>query len=318
MEQTVEFLSKGDTVHGTLFRPDDAPDGPLPTVVMAGGWCYVKEIVLPHVARIVNLAGVQCLGFDYRGFGESEGQRRNHLDPWWQIEDYKNAITYLESRDDVDADAIGAFGISYSGGHVLILAATDPRVKAVVSTVPVVDGHANMRRAHGELRYRELEARILEDRRARYNGEGGYLPMTSRTPHEELSTWPFPHTNKVFMQIKETEAPRHEHFSTVESTENLINYTVFPYLGRILNTPVMMLVAEGDNLTLWDLEIDAFNQIPSPSKELVVMSGISHMSIYSDRPDTNVAATHASRWFGKHLAGLDRVEQLEAALAGVA
>ena len=76
MEQAVEFLSKGDTVRGTLFRPDDAPDGPLPTVVMAGGWCYVKEIVLPHVARIVNLAGVQCLGFDYRGFGESEGQRR--------------------------------------------------------------------------------------------------------------------------------------------------------------------------------------------------------------------------------------------------
>ena len=318
MEQPVEFSSQGDVVRGTLFRPDDAGDGPLPTVVMAGGWCYVKEIVLPHVARIVNLAGVQCLGFDYRGFGESEGQRRNHLDPWWQIEDYKNAITYLESRDDVDADAIGAFGISYSGGHVLILAATDPRVKAVVSTVPVVDGHANMRRAHGELRYRELEARILEDRRARYNGEGGYLPMTSVTPHEELSTWPFPHTNKVFMQIKETEAPRHEHFSTVESTENLINYTVFPYVSRILNTPTMMLVAEGDNLTLWDLEIDAFNRIPSSSKELVIMSGISHMSIYSDRPDTNVAATHASRWFGKHLAGLDRIEQLEAALAGVA
>jgi pimeloyl-ACP methyl ester carboxylesterase len=318
VEQPVEFLSQGETVRGTLFRPDEAPDGPLPTVVMAGGWCYVKEIVLPHVARIVNLAGVQCLGFDYRGFGESEGRRRNHLDPWWQIEDYKNAITYLESRDDVDADAIGAFGISYSGGHVLILAATDPRVKAIVSTVPVVDGHANMRRAHGELRYRELDARILEDRRARYDGEGGYLPMTTTTPSEELATWPFPHTNKVFLELKETEAPRHEHFSTVESTENLINYTVFPFLGRILKTPVMMLVADGDNLTLWDLEIEAFNKVPSPTKELVIMSGISHMSIYSDRPDTNVAASHAGRWFGKHLAGLDRVEQLEAALAGVA
>ena len=314
MEHSVEFLSQGDTLRGTLFRPDDAPDGPLPTVVMAGGWCYVKEIVLPHVARIVNLAGVQCLGFDYRGFGESDGARRQHLDPWWQIEDYKNAITYLESRDDVDADAIGALGISYSGGHVLILAATDPRLKAVVSIVPVVDGYENMKRIHGELRFRELEKLLLDDRRARYDGDEGCMPMSTMRPSEELASWPIPQTNEVFLQLKKTEAPLHEHYNTVESTENLINYTVFPYVGRILNTPVMALVAENDNLTLWDLEIDAFNQIPSPSKELVVMSGISHLSIYSKRPDTNVAATHASRFFGKHLAGLERVEPLEAAL----
>lgn len=61
---------------------------------------------------------------------------------------YRNALTYVESRDDVDSNRLGVFGISYSGGHVLILAAIDSRVKAAVSVVPVVDGHANMKRVH--------------------------------------------------------------------------------------------------------------------------------------------------------------------------
>jgi hypothetical protein len=268
---------------------------------MAGGWCYVREIVLPHIARLVNSAGVQVLAFDYRGFGESDGSRRQHLDPWMQIEDYKNAITYAESRDDVDADALGAFGISYSGGHVLILAATDPRIKAIVSLVPVVDGYVNMKRAHGEMRFRDLEALLLADRRSRYAGNGGTIPMSSARPAEELSTWPFPHTFKIFQEIKETEAPRHEHWSTIESTELLLNYTVFPYVGRILQQAVMVIVAEGDNLTLWDLEIEAFNEVPSPTKELVILPKVSHMSIYSDRADANLAGQHTTRWFGQHL-----------------
>lgn len=300
MEQRVEFVSEGETVVGTLYRPDGA-EGPLPTVVAGGGWCYVKEIVLPHIARVINTAGVQFLGIDYRGFGESGGERRQHVDPWMQINDYRNALTFLERRDDVDADALGVFGISYSGGHVLILAATDPRVKAVVSVVPVVDGYMNMKRAHGELPFRLFEQGLLEDRRTRYDGDGGTWAMTTLTPHEERSVWPFPHTNKVFNELKATEAPRHEHWNTIESAELLLNYNVDPFVPRILDTPVMMVVAEGDNLTLWDLEIDVFNRIPSPYKQLQILPSVSHMSIYSDRADTNVTGSHAANWFAEHL-----------------
>lgn len=299
----MEFRSKGETLVGTLFRPDGA-EGPLPTVVAGGGWCYVKEIVLPHIARIVNEQGVQFLGFDYRGFGESGGSRRQHIDPWMQIADYRNAITYAERRDDVDADRIGAFGISYSGGHVLILAAIDPRVKAVVSLVPVVDGYANQKRVQGEHIYRAFEGEILEDLRARYDGDeqGGTVAMATTTPHEERSVWPFPQTYEAFQQIKATEAPRHEHYSTIESAELLLNYSVFPFLPRILGKAVMMVVAEGDNITLWDLEIDAFNRVPSPDKRLEILRGVSHMSLYSDERDTNVAGRHTAEWFGAQLA----------------
>jgi dienelactone hydrolase len=130
MELHVKFESNGETLAGVLFRPDNA-QGKLPTVVCAGGWCYTKEIILPHIARIVNDGAVQVLAFDYAGFGESSGARRQHLDPWQQISDYRNALTYVESRDDVDPLRLGCLGISYSGGHVLILAAIDPRTHQV-------------------------------------------------------------------------------------------------------------------------------------------------------------------------------------------
>jgi len=302
MEQRVVFASDGDEIVGTLFRPDDA-GGPLATVVAAGGWCYTKEIVLPHVARIVTGAGVQVLTFDYRGFGESGGRRRQHIDPWMQIRDYQNALTWAERREDVDPDRLGAFGISYSGGHVLILAAIDARVRAVVSVVPVIDGYPNMRRVHGERRFRELEHAVLDDLRARTDGAGGTIPMSSLDPDRELSVWPFPRIHEVFHQIRETEAERHEHWSTIESLELLLRYDVGPYLPRILDKAVMMVVAEGDNITPWDLEIGAFDGLRCPRKRLEILPSVSHMSLYSDRPDTNVAASHAAGWFGEHLRG---------------
>src|SRR3990172_51424 len=114
-------------------------------MVMAGGWCYVKEIVIPTYAAALAEIGCASLRFDYRGLGESEGEARQHPDPWAQMEDYRNAISYVASEPAVDRERIGVWGISYSGGHALILAAIDPRVKCAVSNIPVIDGHQTMR-----------------------------------------------------------------------------------------------------------------------------------------------------------------------------
>ncbi|MDT5221858.1 MAG: uncharacterized protein QOF15_3963 [Mycobacterium sp.] len=81
----------------------------------------------------------------------------------------------------------------------------------------------------------------------------------------------------------------------------LLNYCVFGFLDRILDKRVMMVVAEGDNITAWDLEIAAFNQVASPFKKLEVLPAVSHMSLYSDRDDTNVVAALTRDWFWRRL-----------------
>ncbi len=302
MKRDIEFQSKGTTCRGWFYMPDEGK-GPFPIVVMAGGWCYVKEIVMPHYAEFFVKAGLAVLIFDYRRLGASDGEPRQHLDPWDQIEDYKNAISFVRALPEVDPECVGIWGISYSGGHVLIVGATDPRVKCIVSTIPVVDGYRNMRRGHGVLGFRRLMDAIMEDRERRYEDEGnrGRIDFAAPDPANTVCTWPLPETYEMFMNLQKTEAPLHEHWSTAESTELLLNYTVFPYVSRNLDIPTLMLVAEGDDLTLWDLETDAFNQIATSQKKRFVIPQTSHMSLYSNRSKLEIAAGVATAWLSDHL-----------------
>jgi dienelactone hydrolase len=300
MDQQVSFPSQGTTVRGVLKLPEGV-QGPVPLAVMAGGWCYVKEIVMPYYAQPLLAAGVGVMMFDYRNLGASDGERRQHLDPWAQIEDYKNAISYAETLPAVDSKRIGVWGISYSGGHVLVVGATDPRVRFIIGTVPVVNGFATLRRCHGETRFAELQRLLLQDRRRRATAPGGMMPMSTLHPGEELSTWPYPHVKQIFEDIKAREAPLHEHYNTIESTELLLSYDVSPYAARIYDKPVLIVIAEGDNITSSDLETATFNSIPNPHKELAIIEGVGHMTLYSDQNALNrVGQTHAA-WLKKTL-----------------
>jgi pimeloyl-ACP methyl ester carboxylesterase len=270
---------------------------------MAGGWCYTKEIVMPYYAKFFQELGCATLLFDYRRFGESTGQPRQHINPWDQIEDYRNALSCAETLPGIDPGRIGIWGISYSGGHVLIVAAIDPRPAFAISTIPVVDGFQTMRRCHGETRFAKLNRLIAQDRHNRYRGEpSAYMPMSSPDPDREMSSWPFPHVYSGFAAIKEKEAPRHEHRNTIESVELLMQYNVRPFCERIVETPVMMTLAKGDNITSADLEAEAFNAITNPNKTFASVAGVDHMSLYTNREHLGKVGRVQAAWL-KNLLG---------------
>src|SRR5919206_2771898 len=130
----VEFNAEGTTLRGWLYRPDG--DGSVPGVVMAHGFSAVKEMYLDSFAEVFAGAGLAALVFDNRNFGASEGEPRQEIDPWAQVRDYRDAITYARTRPEVDPGRIGVWGSSYSGGHVLVVAAIDRRVRCAVAQVP--------------------------------------------------------------------------------------------------------------------------------------------------------------------------------------
>ena len=77
-------------------------------------------------------------------------------------------MTYLTTRDDVDADAIGVFGTGGTGGgNAVLLAAADPRVKAAISQVPVADGADWLHRMRAEHEWLSFLEGLDEDRRQR-------------------------------------------------------------------------------------------------------------------------------------------------------
>ena len=138
IRRDVSFDSGGLWCAAWLYLPDGDP--PHPCVVMAHGFSGVRDQRLDAYAARFAAAGLACVVFDYRHFGESDGEPRQLLDIRRQLDDWSAAIRFARSLDEIDAERIGLWGTSFSGGHVVAVAAKDGRVRAVVSQVPFTKG----------------------------------------------------------------------------------------------------------------------------------------------------------------------------------
>jgi dienelactone hydrolase len=137
--EDLSFASGGETCAAWLYRPDGVA-GPAPCVVMAHGFSATRGDRLPAYAERFAAAGMAVLLFDYRHFGDSTGEPRQLLDIGRQQADYRAAIAFARTLGGIDAKRIALFGTSFSGGHVVAVAAKDPSIAAVVAQVPFADG----------------------------------------------------------------------------------------------------------------------------------------------------------------------------------
>lgn len=99
-----------DRISAWFYRPTS--DGPVPVLVMAHGLGAVKTMRLDAYAERFSAAGYACLVFDYRNFGDSEGQPRQLLDIKMQLEDWSAAVAYAHTLPGVDKSRITLWGTS--------------------------------------------------------------------------------------------------------------------------------------------------------------------------------------------------------------
>ena len=169
--RNIEFEAEGgDHLRGWLFTPTTVQKR-YPAISLAHGYGGVKEHGLRRFAQAFTEAGFVVLVHDHRNFGASDGAIRHDIDPWRQIADWRRAISFLESQPNVDPGRIGIWGTSYAGGHVLVLGATDLRIRAVVSQVPTISGYQQGLRRVAPDAVEALERQFDEDERAQFRGE---------------------------------------------------------------------------------------------------------------------------------------------------
>jgi fermentation-respiration switch protein FrsA (DUF1100 family) len=301
MRQDIEFDAEGVTLRGWLYVPDAA--GPVPTVVMAHGFSAVKEMYLDRFAEAFAASGFAALVYDNRNFGASDGEPRQEIDPWAQVRDYRHAITYASARPEVDAQRIGIWGSSYSGGHVLVVGAIDRRVKCVVSQVPLISGHDNFRalvRADFIAGFRE---QFDADRLARSRGEPpAMVPVVDADPLAP-SALPTPDSWTWFTETHASRAPAWRNEVTLRSVEMFTEYEPGTYLPWISPTPLLLVVAQRDHLTPADLAIAAYERANEPKRLALLPSA--HFDAYVDGFDQ--ASAEASAWFTENLVAGQRV-----------
>lgn len=130
---------------------------------MAHGFSATHDDGLPAYAEAFRDAGFAVILFDYRHFGASTGQPRQLLDIGRQQEDYRAVVDWARKSPGIDPDRIALWGSSFSGGHVLVVAATDPRIAAVVAQAPFTDSLPAIRRIPPRNLLRSVSA-ALRDR----------------------------------------------------------------------------------------------------------------------------------------------------------
>jgi len=143
--EDLTFDSGGDQVAAWLYRPADTGGDAVPCVVMAHGFsCTRRDGLEPYAERFAD-AGLGVLLFDYRSFGDSGGEPRQVISIRGQQDDYRAAIRAATRVPWVDPSRIALFGSSFSGGHVMTVAAGDGQIAAVVSQAPFADGVVQLR-----------------------------------------------------------------------------------------------------------------------------------------------------------------------------
>jgi fermentation-respiration switch protein FrsA (DUF1100 family) len=293
----VTFKSQGLDCAAWYYLPKDVKAGEKrPAIVMANGLSAVKEMGLDKFAEKFAEAGFVVLVFDYRYFGASGGETRGQFFYYDQQQDYRNAITWVSLQKEVDSQRVGLWGTSFSGGHVLHLAAFDKRVKAVVAQVPATytwetyyqnakpEALAGMREWFAKNRSNEYTTGIVQ-----------YIPVVA--PEGQPSCLSQKESFEWFTEAAKT-APNWENKVTAESIDINKEYAPMAYIHIISPTPLLMIVADHDNVCPTDVQKRGFALAGEP-KQLVVVEG-SHFSVYHGTAFVK-ASTSAVDWFKKYL-----------------
>jgi dienelactone hydrolase len=289
--RTAKIMSEGVRLHAELFSLKTLAGKQLPTVIMAHGWGGTAAGFRRDAIDLAN-AGYLVIDFDYRGWGESDSrviltgpapakkeglkftaevmEVREVVDPLENVTDWFNAIHWAMGEPMVDKNRIGLRGSSYSGGHVVYVAARDPRIKAIVSQVGSLDSRPKaVAIAGGESDQIKM---AYDEATKRARGEIGYP------------------------------APRARVIGNLQGApirDKLLLYAPVDDAAKLKSCAALFIVAEKEEL--FDNNDHAkigYDRMTGP-KKYVVVPGITHYGIYTTAREQAIKL--AIEWFDQHL-----------------
>ena len=292
-ETRVEFFSEGVQIAGILRSPDSVA-GWAPAIVQGPGWLGLKDakLYLPY-HEALTAAGYHVLIFDYRGFGDSDGDRGILL-PSHQLEDLINAVTYLTTRDDVDPNNIGVFGSGGTGGgNAVLLAANDPRIKVAVSQVPVADGEDWLHRMRREYEWEAFLDRLAADRATRVLTGSGEMVH----PREEIM---IPTPERKATNVKGDVDHKIPSSVPLRCAEAIMHYRPIDVVDLVSPAALMIIAVENDAVTPTDHALALYEKAQAP-KKLIMQRHTTHYAAYKQYGDQVIP--QIVDWYQTHFNG---------------
>jgi dienelactone hydrolase len=258
-----------------LYRPQPSGAGPVPCVVLASGFSGTRDQRLDAFAERFAAAGLAALVFDYRHFGDSGGEPRQLLDIGRQLADWQAAIGYARTLDGIDPARIALWGSSFSGGHVMTLAARDPAIAAVVSQVAFADGLKTLPQLGGLGQALWLTREGLRDQLGALRGKPPRMVAAVGPPG-----------SKAVMNKPDAEAGNRAITPPGSTWRNEVSARIALHIGRYrparqaakIHCPILFCVGDNDDLTAPGLVLEAARKAPRAE---VKHYPIGHFDIYT-------------------------------------
>ena len=290
-ERWISFFSEGSRLIGNLFLPAGMQPGEQrPGIVLCHGFTGVRQLMLPDYARRFAEAGFIALIFDYRGFGESEGPKWRLL-PLEQVDDIRNALTWLATQPEVDTQRMGLWGTSFGGAHVPYVAGVDTRVKAAVAQVGFDTGERFLLSVRSESERAELQRQLEKDRRLRViEGQGRRIDPFERALRNPQASG--------FIGKALQSYPHMRCLLSWQTWEKTLEYRPLDVVDKITPRALLLIAAEHDTICPPAGYQQLYERAGEPKK--LIMLPISHYDIYVG-PWFDESAKQAVEWFTAYL-----------------
>ena len=180
----VNFDSNNQNLVGNLYLPDDYQEGDkLPGVVVTGAWTTVKEQMPATYAEELADRGYAVLAFDFRNWGESDGNERQLENPTNKTQDIIAAANYLTTVPEVDANRIAGLGICASAGYMADAAVQSDDLKAIALVAPWLHDREIVNEVYGGEESVQSLIDLSQKAQAKYEttGELSLVPAASMT-----------------------------------------------------------------------------------------------------------------------------------------
>jgi pimeloyl-ACP methyl ester carboxylesterase len=262
-EQPVSFTSDGLRLSGVLHLPESG-SGPWPAFLLLHGFGGTKNGAGDlAAAELLTSLGFAALRFDFRGCGESEGERA-YIRCLDQVSDTRNAITYLQSQPSIERERIGVMGGSFGAAVAIYTGGVDDRVGAVVSVGGWGNGERKFRAQHPTPEaWARFEEMLAEGRRLHQRGERLMVARYDIVPIPE--------------HLRHLRAPGGHDAFPWETAQSMFDFRADDVVGHIAPRPLLLLHASHDSVTPTRESIELFARAGRPT-ELHLFDDVDHFT----------------------------------------
>lgn len=293
IEQKVSFHSDGLVLDGAFFTDESNNNPAMPIVIVCSGFTGQKNIHPERYARAWTKKGFTVFGFDYRGFGDSQGERERVILEE-QVRDIANAVAIVSERAQAENRKVFVAGWGMAGGLILdALRICEGQIDGLISMNGFFNSVRVQKALRGEHGWKAFKAFMAEERlRLAKGGEKKGI--------DPFEIYPLDPVSREYVFTELVKAPGYGVTSDFDFADSLISFNPEANLDeRFSNIPLLIAHGAENDLHPVTEAKSLYAAYPGP-KSLFLLANGGHTEWMLDEDERFIEfSTHIANWIAE-------------------